>query len=1041
MRVEQQSNILEAIQQNLETDNKAGGVRAKTKSSVVYTESKEQATVSLKDTTYLNPAKEEKKSVAEEIEESTEMDARDRKNQMAVLSHTTSEEDYAKMQEEGFSLDSTEGHTIVTVTDKIKLQLAKAGKDISCFGDDLSLDELAELTGSTALAIQMEQALKNADLPADEEDVEYAMEALNRATALESLSEGAVKYMLDNELEPTIDSIYKAEFSGGEGYRTKNSREDIPAELTAQIEKIISDAGFDVNEETMTESKWLLENELPLTKENLQYLHQLQSLEFPLDAAKLTEQIAEAVSEGKAPQEAMLVEGYSILDQAEHTMEIVDQATEEDLAYIIDQNLELTVDNLELAAQNRGKVQESVYTEKELQMISARRQLEEVRLAMTAEANYMLLKRGISIDTQPLVSLVEELKEAETQYYANLLQAQGAEATEENVACFAQTVEKLEAIQSVPAYVLGIPEADSKTIHGVYDAGTALKAAMDKANESYETLMTAPRADMGDSLQKAFRSVETILMDLAMENSEENQRAVRILAYNRLDITEQSVLEMKAADEEVQRVFKNLSPAVVTEMIKKGINPLEMDFATLNQTAEEIREEIGKDEKERFSEYLWKLEKNHAITEEERNSYIGIYRLIHQVEQSDGAAIGSLIHQGADLTLKNLLMAVRTEKKENKMDVSVDETYGERETESTMENSISEQIMTAYQTNCMKDAGDVLTPGKLQTVMTEHPDWENMTPEQFAAALQQAEESSEEIEQEYIKEQLEQLRQCANSSEEVYQILEKYDVPNTMMNVMAVESMMKNRNQLFKQLFENRKEDNDITPEDIQAIKEDLLEEFGEAVAEPEEMAEAQETLGKVAENVMKTMIESDEVTSIDVKEMRLMQAKLSIGTLFAKKERYDIPVLVGDEVTNVSLKIVRGVDTKGIVDIMLESQMKGKIAATFQAKEEGISGLIATDDAQTRELLAGNLGMFAAALQEDTEQAVDFRVAYMKDLDLNHFSGTALHSAQNAYRAENGVGREAAPEDTDAAASYRVQTTRLYHIAESFLKVVKELS
>lgn len=49
-------------------------------------------------------------------------------------------------------------------------------------------------------------------------------------------------------------------------------------------------------------------------------------------------------------------------------------------------------------------------------------------------------------------------------------------------------------------------------------------------------------------------------------------------------------------------------------------------------------------------------------------------------------------------------------------------------------------------------------------------------------------------------------------------------------------------------------------------------------------MAEVQETLGKVAENVMKTMISSDEVTSIDVREMRLMRAKLSINQTLAKK-------------------------------------------------------------------------------------------------------------------------------------------------------------
>lgn len=44
--------------------------------------------------------------------------------------------------------------------------------------------------------------------------------------------------------------------------------------------------------------------------------------------------------------------------------------------------------------------------------------------------------------------------------------------------------------------------------------------------------------------------------------------------------------------------------------------------------------------------------KNNQITEEERNSYIGIYRLIHQVEQTDGAAIGALVNQGAEMTMK-----------------------------------------------------------------------------------------------------------------------------------------------------------------------------------------------------------------------------------------------------------------------------------------------------------------------------------------------------------------------------------------------------
>ena len=110
-------------------------------------------------------AKEEKKTVIDEIEQSGSMDAGERKAQMAVLAETTSPEDYEKMQEDGFSLDDTTSNKIVTVTDKIKAQLAKAGVDISKFGDDLDLEQLAQITGSPELAVQIANSLREADLP------------------------------------------------------------------------------------------------------------------------------------------------------------------------------------------------------------------------------------------------------------------------------------------------------------------------------------------------------------------------------------------------------------------------------------------------------------------------------------------------------------------------------------------------------------------------------------------------------------------------------------------------------------------------------------------------------------------------------------------------------------------------------------------------------------------------------------------------------------------------------------------------------------
>lgn len=1011
----------------------------------VKTESSKKATgttsFQAKEVTYLNPAKEEKKTIIDEIEQSGSMDAGERKAQMAVLAETTSPEDYKKMQEEGFSLDDTTSNKIVTVTDKIKAQLAKAGVDISAFGDDLDFEQLAQITGSPELAAQIADSLREADLPLTDDNFKQIAETVDMADSLSSLDDGAVKYLIDNQLEPTVQNIYFARHSASAGYMPAE-QQDISSFLP-QVKNVIASAGLEVNDDTIATSKWMLENDIPLTKENLTYAQALRQTELTTNAENVAALAAEAVSEGKSAQDAVILSGYTWMEQAQNAVDTVENATDEDLVYIVEKGLPLTLDSLREAAANRvsgSTVQDADgnYTQKGQQLLTARRQLEEIRLAMTAEANYRLLKQGISIDTEPLVKLVEQLKDQENEYYRNLLMSEGVDATKEQVELFGEVDKKVTDMRYVPAYVLGMKDADVSTINGVHEAGTELKTSFEKASRQYETLMTAPRADLGDSIQKAFRNVDDILNDLGMELTDENRRAVRILGYNSIDITQDSVLTMKAADEEVQRVFKNMTPAVVTQMIKRGINPLEMDFTSLNQEAESIKsEELGGEDNRKFSEYLWKMEQNHKISEEERSSYIGIYRLIRQVENTDGAAIGALIQQGAPLTMKNLLTAVRSEKRSSKMDYSVDYNF-EGVSGTSKGSSITDQIEAAYQNNCLKDASELLTPERAKVLFEQDMEWENMTPEELKAVLTQAGEQADEssIDADYAKEQLAQLEQAANADESIYRILDKYDIPNTVSNVLAMESMLNQRNQMFRKIFgsstSDHNGDDQVDAEDLEAIKQELLEEFGEAVSEPADMAVAQEKLGELAENVMKTMINSDHVTSLDVRDMKMLSVQLSVNSILAKEEQYAVPVMVNDELMNVSVKIVRGVDKKGIVDIMMESELRGKIAATFQAKEDGIHGLIATDSEETAELFKGQTQDLSDLLGGENDDVTELHCAHIPDLDLNHFSMGAF-GVDAKEETQLSDSQKAENRDT-----YRVQTSRLYGIAEHFIKAVK---
>lgn len=983
------------------------------------------------------------KSAIEELQQKMEnesMSAGERKNQMAVLSNTLSPEDYRKLQEEGFSIHETDGKTIVTVTDKIKAQLAKAGVDVSAMGDSLTREQLEAIGGSVAAANQLEREFAQADLPDSQENMAEGLEALNQAKELTKPSDGAIKYMLDNGLAPSIANLFLAEFSGSAGYTPPEDGEIDFDSLTERIEQVITQAGEKVNDQTIEDSKWMIKSQIPFTAENFSYVEKLRGLELPMEESQVISAVALAVSEGGRPEDAMLLPEYTLKAQAEHAMEVVMEASDEDLAYLTANNMEITIESLEQTAELRkqgklnqtnsspvlaeakGAAEGEEISHEALMFLKAKRVLEETRLAMTTEANRALLKQGISIDTKPLEELVESLKQQENNYYEALLgEKTGVNHTESMTQLFAETAQKVSDLKQMPAYLLGIQGRDLDTVNGLHEAGTVLKDTLDKANESYETLMTAPRADLGDSIKKAFANVDDILKDLGLEANDANERAVRILAYNSLEINEGSILAMKAADERVQRTFANLTPATVREMIHQGINPLDTDLDTLNKQAEAIRLESPEADNERFSEYLWKLEHNNEISPEERESYIGIYRLMNQVEKTDGAAIGALIAQGGELTMRNLLTAVRSSKKSG-MDYTVDDEFSG--VDGTVGKSITDQIETAYQSDCMRDVLETLTPVKMQKLM-ESPGWENYTPEQLKQALMQMSQETEaeeaKADQEYYKAQAQEVRQAAVTEEQVYSLLSKLDLPNTVDNVLAANRLMNKRNQVFNQLF-NKDEVFSGEEVDFQGIKEEILERFANAMKTPKEMAAAQEVLAETAENVMKTMIaDKEHITSMDIRELKLMNAQLSIAGKMAEEENYTIPVLVGNEVTNMSLKIVRGTKKKGIVEIMFETEKAGRIAANIRAEEKGISGFVAADRKETRDRIEAHAESITGRWPVEGENIL--KAAYVDELDFNRFS----HSAMG----------EVPEKDSE---SYEIQTARLYEIAKSFMESIKEL-
>ena len=504
-----------------------------------------------------------------------------------------------------------------------------------------------------------------------------------------------------------------------------------------------------------------------------------------------------------------------------------------------------------------------------------RRLLEEIRLRMTIEANVKLLKSGFSIDTAPIEQTIEALKRIEQELAKEYFpQAQNPEVRYQ---LYEETSNVLKELKGLPAAAVGVwaERLQEGTLAEFHMEGKLLANAYQAAGERYEAIWTAPRADMGDSMQKAFANVDEIINDLHYQASEENRRLIRILGYNHMELTRENVEGVRTAWESVEQVIRQMTPAATLKMIRDDVNPLEATLPQLQQYFEELPEEYTQST-EKYSRFLYRLEKSGDITKEERDSFIGCYRLLRQIEKSDGAVVGALINTGGELNFKNLLSAVRTGRFQA-MDVRVNDAVGALREEAVMKLSISEQVNAAF------------------------------TREEAAN-------------------QREQLKNAANAPAEAYHMLERGELPPTAQNVLAAKMLDQECGSvLVKQLERSTKKQERLESWKKLDTREGFVEDYQAAV---------EETKVQVEEA---TLQEAE--TRLDIRSMRLMHKQLTIMQSLSTREEYYIPMEIGGEVTGVHLQFTHSREECAVVRIRMESSKIGTLSGTLQVTEAGVEG------------------------------------------------------------------------------------------------------
>lgn len=555
--------------------------------------------------------------------------------------------DMEKAKQLGLASWDEDSEEMVTVYERIQIQLMTYCEDYNGTGMNIDKAKMEQVLGSASMA-----------------------EAVSKASNLEKFNDNTKEYMIKNDLEPTVDNVYMAMHSAG---KKQVAGLEEPS-LEAAVKSKLSMDGYEINDENVKNAMWLVSRNIEVNTENMNKLSELNQIDElkALDEealATVMRNISYSIYAGKDAKSAYITDRYFNVEDVNEVVDLVQNVTDEELSYIKENNLTLNAANIK-------KAKEADLSDvSSLQAVEFKQVIFEARIVMTQSSVFNLKRLGVEINYTEISKMTEDIKNERNKLIDMLSKTEEFEGNDVSKQMISNALNMMNSFSSLPQGIIGkvYTEEISFTMTSVYTNGVELKNQYEMAMTSYETLGTQVRRDLGDSIKKAFSNVDTLLDEIDMEINSANERAVRILGYNSMEITPENVKGVKEIAAELDYLMENMTPKTAMHLIKNGINPLEDNIRDVNKMLEQINEDLGKDV-ETMGKFLWNLEKKNQVTAEEKNDYIELYRILNMISKNDGNVIGRVINEGKELTLKNLYSAYKS-KKHQDFDYSISDEH------------------------------------------------------------------------------------------------------------------------------------------------------------------------------------------------------------------------------------------------------------------------------------------------------------------------------------------------------------------------------
>lgn len=778
--------------------------------------------------------------------------------------------------------------------------------------------------------------------------------------------------------------------------------------LSGQVNNIIDITGLD--KQTATEdAKWLLANELPVTADNLKMLSVLRDIKENITPDVVINQIIQAMSAGSGAEQALLDTSQFVI--ARDIINSFMSVTDKDIITAVNLagNSVMTGDttstaaemvlNLELIKQaqkiNENNNNQNItvipgvvtdgMTEQDIQAVTAKRHIAEICLKMTIQSAGIMAEKGINVETAPLEDVVKELRDIENSYYKARFGTSG-DITDKELGLMQEALQKTADIANAPASVIGtsVKQLNLITLNGLHAAATSETAQRQQFMEIYEKVSTEANKEYGDSITKAFKSIPDILKGLGIEDTQANERAARILGYNSMEITEESIQAVKEYDSMLNKVIDNMKPSVVLELIRNGSNPLDKTISELEKELSDIAQSKDISSEEKYSRYLWQLERSNAITEQEREGYIGVYRLLNNIEKTDGAAIGAVLQSRREMTLGNLLSAVRTSKGKG-INIEAGSNFGGLEELVYHNKTITAQINEGFNNNTNNNNRDSDSSRYYQDLVSEALN--NITPdgvneisdgdmekilntslEKFAEDMKSS-TAGRKLEKEYYEQQAEEVREIVQDNNEAEAYLSSLQIPVTVAVLDAAGNMLKEGYNPLRECYNRR----NVLDRQEQQEFEETIDSMADALGSEESIQEKCERTGKYMEEILAKSYSAPDISSDELVQLKMLGRGIQLNGLLSGRRSYDIPVVTGDTITNMNVTILSGYGDKGKVQVSVDTHQDMEnipgsnlnISAEFRISGGALKGLVLCGNREDYETVMESSKELEVALSE----------------------------------------------------------------------------